>query len=347
MFPLTYWKRLLFQTDNREAPSATRCQEEDVTQLPKAQLSDDSRAEETDALPMKSTPETTCYWRTCSASVPGLSHERLGLPCQDAARWVKSLAHPVLFLAVADGAGSARLSQLGSSRASRAALDFLETRSGLAWDEASEDDLRALLLDAVAYARDAVAEEATQRDANFKEFATTLLLAVVTPQLVAVAQLGDGGLVVRDTAGKASLLVRPQEGEYVNQTDFLTGSRAVQQVQLAFWRGDVEAVAAFTDGLQRLALVYPAAEPFAPFFDPLFTFMEELKTEEEERAADGHLAQFLVSPAVREKADDDLTLVLARAWRSPDGVFKDQKESVRSQDAPKGGSSGAESDSPI
>lgn len=226
-------------------------------------------------------------------------------------------------------------------------MEFLETRSDFMWNEASEDDLRALLLNAVAYARDAVAEDATQRDADFKEFATTLLLAVVTPQLVAVAQLGDGGLVVQDTAGKASLLVRPKEGEYVNQTDFLTGTHAVQQVQLAFWRGDVEGVAAFTDGLQRLALVYPAAEPFAPFFDPLFTSMKELRTEEDERAADGHLAQFLVSPAVREKADDDLTLVLARVWRSPDAMFKDQKERVRPQDAQQGGSSGAESDSPV
>jgi hypothetical protein len=57
-----------------------------------------------------------------------------------------------------------------------------------------------------------------------------------------------------------------------------------------------------------LALRMPGAEPHPAFFNPLFRMMLDADDEEE---AELHLRSFLESDRIRERSDDDLTLVLA------------------------------------
>ena len=57
-----------------------------------------------------------------------------------------------------------------------------------------------------------------------------------------------------------------------------------------------------------LALKMPEATPHAPFFSPLFRFMAQVA---DEAAAKEQLEAFRCSERVRERTDDDLTLLLA------------------------------------
>ena len=57
-----------------------------------------------------------------------------------------------------------------------------------------------------------------------------------------------------------------------------------------------------------LALKMPGAAPHAPFFAPLFRFVEDVSDETEAKA---QLEAFLRSPGIQQRTDDDLTLVLA------------------------------------
>src|SRR5689334_14686988 len=62
-------------------------------------------------------------WRAIGSSVVGSSHEKLQLPCQDACEYYSCVlgAERVLLIAIADGAGSAKASEVGS----RAAVDHI------------------------------------------------------------------------------------------------------------------------------------------------------------------------------------------------------------------------------
>jgi serine/threonine protein phosphatase PrpC len=60
-------------------------------------------------------------WRVVGASVVGTAHEKTGQPCQDAHGW-RILPDNVLIAAVADGAGSAALGEIGAQVAVRAVL---------------------------------------------------------------------------------------------------------------------------------------------------------------------------------------------------------------------------------
>ncbi len=250
-------------------------------------------------------------WRVAGASVQGVGHARLGLPCQDAHGW-RVLTGDVLAAVVADGAGSAPLAEVGAELAARSALDFLSAvgAEDLAarLNDADETGAQTLLRNALTAARQALDDEAVRRGVPLRDLATTLLVLLAAPQIVLAAQIGDGAIILADATGKIRALTAPPAAEYVNETTFLTAANALDKAQITVWRGAARHVALFSDGLQMLALKMPAASPHPPFFAPLFRFADAIA---DETQASEELAAFLRSPRITERADDDLTLLLA------------------------------------
>lgn len=243
-------------------------------------------------------------WRVVSASVTGTSHEKRSQPCQDAHRW-HLLPNGALIAAVADGAGSAALAEVGATIAVDAAVAAVSQRHTLPQDEG---EWQYLLWDALTAARTAVEAEANLRESNPRDLASTLILVVATPEQVAVAQVGDGAAVVGYGDGNIAALTVPPCGEYINETIFLVSPDAIETAQWQVWQGKPAHIAIFSDGLQMLALKMPEASPHVPFFSPLFRFVAQIQDEAE---AKQQLDSFLRSPRVTERTDDDLTLLLA------------------------------------
>jgi len=245
------------------------------------------------------------YWRVVAASIRGTSHEGNGQLCQDAHHW-DMLPEGVLVAAVADGAGSASLGEIGAEAAARTAVESIVQR-GLPLPE-KEDAWGSLLIEALEAAREAIEVEVIANEVTERDLATTLILLVATSEVVAAAQVGDGASVAGDAEGNIIALTSPQMGEYINQTTFLVSPNALDTAQLRVWSGAVAHVAVLSDGLQMLALKMPEGMPHAPFFAPLFRFAAETTKVTEARE---QLEAFLCSPRVRERTDDDLTLLFA------------------------------------
>ncbi|HEY6286920.1 MAG TPA: PP2C family serine/threonine-protein phosphatase [Ktedonobacteraceae bacterium] len=142
---------------------------------------------------------------------------------------------------------------------------------------------------------------------SLHDFATTLLVAAVTPKWIVVAQVGDGAIIVQNEKWTFELLTQPNHGEYVNQTSFITDADFLQQVQYNIKPrlSTLEGMALITDGLENLALDFATKTPYQPFFAPLFRFAACQESTEEE------LKNFLSSVRVCKQTDDDKTLVLA------------------------------------
>jgi len=255
--------------------------------------------------PQPPTPNPPSNWRVVAASVRGTSHERTGQECQDAHHW-QAVGERLLVAAIADGAGSASLGGLGAATAARAAIESLVACGGDA--ETGVQLWKVYLGAALVAARDAVLEQAAVRGESPRELATTLILLVASPELAAAAQVGDGAALLKADSGELIALTRPPSDEYINQTTFLVSEDGVETAQVGVWQGRVQAVAVLTDGLQRLALRMPEGTPHAPFFAPLFRFISE--TPDLPQAIE-QLQTFLQSPRITERADDDLTLLLA------------------------------------
>lgn len=243
-------------------------------------------------------------WRLVAASAAGEAHARMGMPCQDACR--VDVVDGIAIIAVADGAGSAARADQGAAAAATAAVAALRRqiererpRDEIGWTEC--------ISQALAEARAAVEDLASRHDLPARDFATTLACVACDPDWLAACQIGDGLVVMQPADGELQTVLRPERGEYANETTFLVEPDALSRAQYHVQRAQMRAVAVMTDGLLRLAAHLPDHLPHAGFFQPLFTFARSNHSDDPGAA----LATFLASERVAARTDDDRTLVLA------------------------------------
>ncbi len=249
----------------------------------------------------------TPQWQVVAASVCGTSHIKNSQLCQDAHHW-QALPNSILIAAAADGAGSARLGKVGSMVAVETAIKHISAQDVNQDILGNDAVVRSLLLDTIVASKQAVEDEAVACSSNSQDLATTLIIVMATPEMAAVAQIGDGMAVVKDTQGNLIALTTPDHGEYINQTTFLTTVDALYTTQVKIYRETITNVGLLTDGLQMLAMNMAAGEPHSPFFAPLFDFVSKA---EDPTVASEQLVNFLRSERITQRTDDDLTLVLA------------------------------------
>ncbi|WP_017316842.1 PP2C family serine/threonine-protein phosphatase [Mastigocladopsis repens] len=247
------------------------------------------------------------HWRVVAASVCGTSHLKNKQLCQDAHHW-QILPDNILVVAAADGAGSASLGKVGAMIAVETAIENISIKDISGRTIADDDAVRSLLIEAMLAAKKAVEEEAVACEKQPSDLASTLIITIATPEVVAVAQIGDGAAVAKDVQGNLIALTMPDSGEYINETVFLTSPTALDSAQLRVWHQAIVNVGVLTDGLQMLAINMTVGVPHKPFFFPLFDFAAKA---DDKMVAKEQLVRFLRSDRITQRTDDDLTLIIA------------------------------------
>lgn len=240
-------------------------------------------------------------WAVTGAKQTGTSHLRRGEGCADA--FVVEQGDGFLVFVAADGAGSARYGAEGSAFTARAAAKLAVSALGKQFDDPLEL-IRAVFRDTLDDLLDMVAAK-EEKHLRPSDFHTTLLLAVLTDDFLAVGNIGDGWAVVRDREGQVRAVAAPARSEYSNETFFLTSAGFVEEaVYEVLPAADLDAVALLTDGSAWFAVDLDSRSPRGAVFEELFDLAAKSDVEE-------HLARFLTSGQVVRKTDDDTTLVLA------------------------------------
>lgn len=247
-------------------------------------------------------------WRLVSASEVGTSHVHTGTPCQDSC-WAQvdqlSGKVPLLSIFVSDGAGSAANGGEGAELAIEAAAAVIAKK--LKQGEFGLSDM--LATEIVIAVRERILAVAEAMGLKARDFACTFLGLLSTPTGTLVLQIGDGAVVV-DCGSGLEVAVVPMSGEYANMTHFVTDEDAVTRLITRTYPDRALKVAAFTDGIQRIALNLATNTPHEPFFAPFFDGMARATADQEDYLAN-LLVKFLGSARVNERTDDDKTLALA------------------------------------
>jgi hypothetical protein len=258
-------------------------------------------------------------WRVVAATCVGTSHIATGMPCQDSVgvELLKSQNETVLLAVVSDGAGSAAHSEVGSSKTvetmRRLARDFLSEHAIASIErKTAEDWLLAIQAD--------LREMAEQHSASSRDFACTLLVAIVGVSTAVFLQVGDGAIVVaRATdAREWSPVFWPQHGEYANTTNFVTTENVADVLDFAICNERIDGLASFSDGLENLVLDQANRRAHAPYFNSMISQARRQASQGLDDHVSSLLHDYLSSAKVCERTDDDKSLILAARITSND-----------------------------
>jgi serine/threonine protein phosphatase PrpC len=208
--------------------------------------------------------EGASRWQIAGRSVRGASHERSGLPNQDAIHWLpESGSGAAAVLAVADGHGSARYTRshigarLAVETSTRVIFDFLDSQSQIAnasltkrtaeewlpkalartWLAAVSEHLEAHPLaetDLDAVARKDFAAKPMSAASQSLVYGATIIAAAVTQTFVLYLQLGDGEILTVSRQGEVSQPLPKDYRLFANETTSLCSDDAWRDFRVSF-----------------------------------------------------------------------------------------------------------------
>jgi len=248
-------------------------------------------------------------FRVFAAAAIGSSHLEGNIPCQDA--FAHARAGDVLVAVVCDGAGSASHSHVGSSRFARAVADALAERAAQipeALCDADPADLAEAARLAISAERSALRSLADEEGVALDAFAATLVCAVIGPGGGWFLHVGDG-IGACELAGGGEVLSLPENGEYANETYFVTGSAWSEHLRMTAIPGPVRVLALMSDGAAPFVMGKGNTGLFRPFMDPVERFLAAT----DEATGSAGLAGTLGDPRTHTITTDDKTLLVALA----------------------------------
>jgi hypothetical protein len=239
-------------------------------------------------------------WRIYAASAIGKSHIDGGLPCQDAFGHAPG-ENGFLVAAVCDGAGSVSHSATGA----KACADFICTfLAASTCDPATVCD-QNVIEKAIEGARGHIEQCALELSVAARELACTLVGAVLFEQGGCLFHIGDGMAVV-DLTEASPVLSLPENGEYANETYFVTGEDWRAHLRITPFTGKIHSLALMSDGAMPFVINREKTGFFRPFIDPVKSYLTTVS----EAAGSEALESTLADEKTWSITSDDKTLLL-------------------------------------
>lgn len=164
-------------------------------------------------------------WKIIGTAVQGRGHVKKDIPVQDKISYVKG---DVNVIALADGAGSAKLSHYGAECVVETICHTLQQQFDYIFQQEDITVAQQYIIDTLLAELTKIAEE---HEENIKEFASTLLCVAVKEEKGLILHLGDGEIgAIRD--GELMEISSASNGEFANATFFVTSSNSAYKLKL-------------------------------------------------------------------------------------------------------------------
>jgi hypothetical protein len=236
--------------------------------------------------------------RIYAASAIGKGHIDHNIPCQDAHAFTSK--NGLLAAAVCDGAGSASSSDLGAKECAATICNFLiEHLDG----RPLECD-QALFEQGLIGARNRLEVIAAEHSLHTRDLACTLVGAILNEQGGYLFHIGDGMAVV-ELEDDTFITSLPENGEYSNETYFVTGSDWQAHLRVQAFSGTPRCLVLMSDGAMSFAA--KGGKLFAPFIDPVKAYL--VTVPETEGSAELH--DTLADERTWKITSDDKTILVA------------------------------------
>src|SRR5579863_2170676 len=288
-------------------------------------------------------------WHVIGESVKGASHERSGLPNQDAIHWSQPSDSFPLVLAISDGHGSAKYfrSDKGAKLAVNAAIatmpQFQEKLANIYTSLTMElshlmEELKEHLTKSIVHTwRDEVASHLRDEPFTAQEwerlenkegpsarqgiednpvlaYGATLLTVMITETSITYLQLGDGDILTVSEQGETSRVFQKHERHFANETTSLCSNNAWRDFQFHVQKISPALPALILLSTDGYADSFSREEEFLKVGDDLF---DMIRTDGLEKVASN--LQGWLSEATQSGSGDDITLgILCRKDALPE-----------------------------
>lgn len=246
-------------------------------------------------------------YKVACGRVVGRSHIAASTPCQDyvAARNIRGIG----CVALADGAGSRANSEVGAHEAVKATLRILSRD----FDELyalTSTDYSAVASRVISECRRALDRKAQAFNAEVDTFACTLMFVAHKDGRYLAGHLGDGIIAMETEEGTIEVLSRPDNGEYVNTTVFITEPDAASRFRIYAGVHSTPSFAVMSDGTAE-SLYLRSTGRTAPALQKLLQWTRELSKSKAEGMLSANLEQVF-----GKKTTDDCSIGLL-TYRQP------------------------------
>jgi hypothetical protein len=244
-------------------------------------------------------------WRVFAAAAIGKSHIDASIPCQDA--FAHTVVDDRLVAVVCDGAGSHVLSHEGAAMVSAQVVEDLSQRLGAAGVTEEVEAFRAMVVEAVASARSALEARASAENTTLADYSCTLVGLLADADGGFFFHIGDGLGAARGADAVDCALSLPENGEYANETYFVTGEAWQEHLRVTRVAHAIVCVALMSDGAMPFVMAKGNGSLYAPFMDPVERFLSTASESDGSAALLGTLAD----PRTYRITSDDKTLLIA------------------------------------
>ncbi len=184
-------------------------------------------------------------WVSIEHCERGRGHIKNDIPCQDKTFSLEKNGCKVI--ALADGAGSAKLSHIGAECATKCICEYLCQSFEETFSNDNREQVQSNLIDNVL---EKLVTLSNELNCDVKDLACTLLAVAVRDEKYILIHCGDG-ISGYMRGFELKIGSKPINGEFSNQTVFVTSEQAKETVQI--FKGilnDIRGFALMTDGCE-------------------------------------------------------------------------------------------------
>ena len=178
--------------------------------------------------------KTQC--KTAGAAVIGSSHTKNHKPCQD--KVYSLFENNVTVCSLSDGAGSCSKSEIGADVCTKFIVSFLCEHFDETYKQ-NEDAISKLLVYRI---NEKLTQIAAELEISLIDLSSTLLFVAVKKDKFIAGHIGDGLIGIFDESG-SKMLSPPENGEYENQTYFVTSGNALEHFRI--YKDNLESITGF------------------------------------------------------------------------------------------------------
>jgi len=265
--------------------------------------------------------------KIASAFVQGRGHIKNNTPCQDRTYSIIDEKNNFSFLALADGAGSCKLSHIGAEIVTKKVAElFHENYDKLLLLES--ENVKKYIISNLIIKLD---EYAKKEKINIKDLSSTLLFVAIKNDSYISGHLGDGVIGYLTNNDEIEVLSYPENGEFSNATYFVPSNDSHNFLKL--FRGKLDKVNGFvlmSDGSEE-SLYDKKNKQLAPVNSQMINWLSDNSSEKVQEALKNNLEKVIKMKTFDDCSIGILKIVMNKISYILNAELPIQKERLKSE----------------